>query len=376
MAHAEKSGSRGATLALLLGWSAGCTLVYSSELDKRQCESHSDCEATAAQLGTPLVCREHACQAPVCNQTEDCPTGSVCDDKLCVAGGGNSEPEPVACEQDSDCGSEEQRCGYDGFCYAKWGCLDEDPTWPDSIPEMTYITNIRRAEAPANIAAVGSASIDVCFVADITCMAPAVGLSDISVDENNKVTTSFTHTSLSKGFHGYVRINAASTTFGPALPFHKHFTSETPLVADFVDPTPLNLVGVQTLSVLGAVYGIEMEPGTAIMQFYVADCGGRPAGGVAITSPTAPQATFMAFGEGGVVEGATATTAEGNGSLVNIPPQRSQRFVLHDEALDLTITDTFSLALYGDAINNTVYYPRFSAMQKWMAEASRRGLAP
>src|SRR5690606_41430933 len=56
--------------------------------------------------------------------------GSACVQNLCIApridGGA---PTPSTCVNDSDCltGS---RCGFDGLCYAKWGCLEQSLDWP------------------------------------------------------------------------------------------------------------------------------------------------------------------------------------------------------------------------------------------------------
>ena len=368
--RSRRRPARAMWLSLLMG-SAACTFVYQGDLDRTQCKRQSDCEADATKLGTPLECRQNVCQPPECSETPDCPTGSVCVDKLCVA---DSEGA-FACKQDSDCGDAARRCGFDGLCYEKWGCLDDDPDWPMSEPPFTFVTRLVRAEKPTDPEALGKLDIIGCGSVDPNCDRPDISAAAIALSAEGKLRVPFDVT-LPMGFTGVVRITSAAEEPDPILPTYRVFPSETPLVSDMVDPDPINVLGVNTFPTLASAFGLTIVEGTGFVEAHLYDCGGRPAPNVAVSAPGVPDANFIILSSSGPVEGATSTIADGAGTLLNLPAGESRQLVLRDEKLERVITDTLTIIVRGPAMNYLVYFPRYSAVKSWLEEAERQGRSP
>jgi hypothetical protein len=93
---------------------------------------------------------------------------------------------------------------------------------------------------------------------------------------------------------------------------------------------------------------------------------------MSIRASAAPDATFFPLAGGGPVLGSSETTVEGAGTVVNLPPDKQQVFTLRDEGQQLVVTSTISFFIHGAAMNHFTYYPRNSAMQKWVTEAKRQ----
>jgi hypothetical protein len=363
---------------LLLSSTAGCTLLYGDTIDQRQCQSQADCESTAQTSGTPLECREHVCQARICSETDDCPADFICVENACVADitDAGTDAGGRACEMDSDCESAEQRCGFDGLCYQKWGCLAEDPAWPNAVPDFSYVATVRRGEALSDPAAVGVLSARACSSSDPNCMRPTVLPDQVTVSEDIVASVPFMNTH-STGFTGFVRFEAtASDEQEQMLPTYRVFTSETPLVDELVDRAPVIVVSQQTISLFTLLGGVAAEPGAAFVIATIHDCGGRPAPDMSLAARSAPGSFFLVLAPSGPVVGATATGADGIGTLGNLPPDKIQTLSLRDEVEQRTITSTLTFLVHGESINAVVYYPRYSAVRKWMEEAAREGSIP
>ena len=368
-------------VTLALAWTAGCTLIYGDELDKRQCRKQADCDSTAALLGTPLVCRQQACQVPTCTQTADCPGDFVCVEHACVAestdAGTDAGPNAQACSQDTDCESAEQRCGYDGYCYAKWGCLAEDPVWPTALPKFTYVARVRRGEAASDPGAVGTLSVEACAAGDPTCVRPAVLPEQVTVDPDAIASVPFKNIS-SAGFTGFIRFESISggTSEEKVLPTYRHFTSETPLVGDYVEPTQITIISAQTLSLFALLGGGTTEAGTSFAIAQINDCGGRPAPSMSLSAISVPNVIFVPTSSAGPVLGRNETTAEGLGAVGNLPSDKLVVLTLRDQGQQRTITSTLTFVVHGGALNAVTYFPRYGAVQKWLEEAKRQGLTP
>lgn len=363
-------------LALTLG--TGCTLIYGGEVDKKQCKSQTDCDSAATALGTPLVCRQETCQAPTCTQSSECPANSICADHLCVRGTEDAGTNTVACTQDSDCASAEQRCGYDGSCYEKWGCLDEELKWPGAPFNLTYVTRILRAEAPDDPSAVRDIRVEMCAITDTTCMRPVVSSDQVTIGADATVSVPLANGTLSSFFVGVVRFTSTpgdGGTWDQIIPTYRHFVGESPLSGDMVDPITISVFGPQILSSFSLVLGVPLDTAAGMLQVFVADCGGRPAPGVSVSVPDAPSSVFLAMSGGKPVSGAKETTVEGIGTVFNLPAKAQRTAVIRDEGQQRVVTSTLSVLVHGSAIDHVIYYPRNSALQKWLAYAKSRGTA-
>jgi hypothetical protein len=358
------------SISTLLG--GGCSIVYGDELDTKQCKIDADCEAAAMRLETPLVCRQNACQAPTCHDSAECPRDAICTDGLCIAdpgaGSADAGPQPVVCTQDSECnGEQEERCGLDGFCYVKWGCLDDDPDWPSAPSSLDLQIQLQDINGP-DPSLVGPVLVSACGAADPTCSRPIVVNNDVTISTDKLVTVPFSGLT-SSGFRGAIRVESAVPGSG-ILPGYLHFTAENPVVAPFKAPRPLQLVPMSRLQNLALFTGITAAADAAGMFLYVFDCGGRPASEVSMTFSNAPGAQIIPLqGERELVLGSNKTTADGTLIVVNLPPNLVQVLTLRDEATGRVISDTFNLIPRGPAVNFVTYYPRQSTVAHWTAQA-------
>lgn len=94
--------------------SVGCTLQYGDDFDRKQCAVKADCTAPAAQIGSPLECRNHACQRPLCFANDNCPANASCISNRCVGNLGDAGSR--TCSTDDECGPD-NACSHDGFCF-------------------------------------------------------------------------------------------------------------------------------------------------------------------------------------------------------------------------------------------------------------------
>ncbi|HVZ36732.1 MAG TPA: hypothetical protein VG963_30095 [Polyangiaceae bacterium] len=378
-----KSVARGSLLAIALASGAGCTIIYGSEFNKKQCKSQTDCDSAALALGQPLVCLQETCQTPACTQSSECPANSSCNGTVCVAGSADAgsadaATNGVACTEDGDCGSAEQRCGYDGYCYAKWGCLSEEAKWPPTPFNVTYTTTLRSAEDPGNPAAVHDERVELCIVTDPNCANAVVKSEQVTIGADATVTVPLVNGSSSNYFVGFARFTSPPPADGGSavqeLPAYRLFTADTPLAANIIDPITINLVAAQTLALQSAVTGIAVDTTQAILEFFVADCGGRPAPGMSVSANNVPNTVFLPLTNSGPVLGSNQTTTDGTATLLGVPGDKLQTFTIRDEGLQRVISSTLTFSTHSGANDYFVYYPRNSALQKWLAEAKRLGM--
>ncbi len=346
-----------------LAFASGCTLLYASDADKKQCTSDADCSRLASESGS------YECKASVCVAIE----GAQSSD----AGADAATDTRVACKNAKDC-SEGERCGFDGFCYEKWGCLDDDPDWLDNVKqEFTYESTMRSLQSPDDATLLGEISAMACSAADPACERPKVPASAVTVGADKVLTVPFSAVG-SSGFVGVIQILAGlpadSPTAKPVLPGFFHYTAENPLVTDVVTQDRALLIDEGTYGLLGALAGTSADSSSGTNVFLVYDCGGQSAADVSIV-PSAGVTGFRFIPIQGettpVIDGRTTTTDDGVGILINIPPG-AQAFVLKDEKLGRVISDTFSFNVRGDAINYVQYYPRHSALKAWLDEHQRQ----
>lgn len=351
--------------------SAGCSLLYREDLERRQCLEQADCTQASRDFGVPLVCRANACQQALCTRNEECPASSTCISNMCVGTQSGAETQ-ATCSQDAECG-EGNRCGFDGFCYVMWGCLDVDREHPVAPPVLRYSTLVRNIEAPDDPTRVGELQVIGCSVIDPTCAAPNVVSQDVSISPDKLMQAVFRNVPTT-GFIGSLHLDALPASAG-IMASYVHFTADTPLFADFYAQTPVLLIRGELYQLLAQVAAVTLDPAATTIAVRVHDCGGRPAPGVSMASTSAPTATFVPLQADRVpVVGGLETTEDGGALLVNVPANRPVALTFRDVHGNRVLTDSALLNPRPAAINYLFWYPRQSAQQKWTAEARRRSL--
>lgn len=278
----------------------------------------------------------------------------------------------AACSQDIECGGG-NRCGFDGLCYVMWGCLDADKERPTAPPVLRYSTLVRNIEAPDDPTRVGDLRVTGCSVIDPTCAAPNVMSQDVTIRSDKLLTAVFRGVP-STGFIGSLQVDALPEALG-ILPSFIHFTADTPLYADFYAQTPILLIRDDLYQQLALVAAVTLDPTATTIAVRVHDCGGRTAAGVTMAAPSAPMATFVPLQADRVpVVGGLETTEDGGALLVNVPANRPVSLTFSDLRTKRILTDSALLNPRPGAINYLFWYPRQSAQQKWLQEATRRML--
>jgi hypothetical protein len=352
---------------------AGCSLVYGGDIDARQCTSSADCEAAAATLGDPLVCLASICQRQTCTTNAECPAQTVCSNTVCVKG--DAGPMQRACTQDSECGAGE-RCGYDKLCYDKWGCLDTERDW---TPNASATFRSAVGDFITGAVATGNVTVRACRVNDPDCSRPVVEVEQVPVEAATKAFTVTFSALTSLGFIGMVNVTASGTDGlgAPFLPGYVHFTQETPLVSDLKPQTDVLLIGSSSIATLAASWAYPIDPQKVILVLQAHDCGGRRAPGVSL-APLDAVADYLYVPIAGKMvpmPGETKTADDGAALAFNLPG-KSQVFIIRDEDLSRVLTDKISVTLRAPGINYLAYYPRRSAVEKYMAYAKSQGLVP
>jgi hypothetical protein len=361
--------SRGAALsALLLTALSGCSLVH-GDLEKAQCKTAADC--ASASSATSYSCVQGICQI---------------DETMVIPDGGTPA---VPCSQDMQCG-DKQLCGFDGFCYEKWGCLQSDRDWPTPGAAFRYRQPVRRFESIADLSLVGDLTAVACAVTDPNCSRPVVRAEDITLSPDKVLDVPFAGV-MGAGFVGFIKVvpKTISQTdagtgadagggAGPgpsvALPTYLHITADNPLVADFTSQHNLLTVAPEALELLKMFAAIDFDVSVSgMVVFKVYDCGGRAAAGVSVTPVGVPNFTFVPIqAESTPVIGGIKTGSDGAGALIGPPPDRNQIFLLRDEDQQIVINDAVTFIVRGAANNFYYYYPRYRAVQKWLAQLQRQ----
>jgi hypothetical protein len=326
---------------------AGCTVMYADDADRKQCKSNDDCEKRSG--GEGLVCK--------------LPEG-VCGDP-------EGSDEPVACKQNTDC-PDAQLCGFNGFCYEKWGCLDSDLDWPEANRDFTFTAPLVSLTNPENPDLLGDAfEVLACAGADPGCASP---IATGNVDADKLLSLRFSNFTGSQ-FTGSIRIRDSAATEPESaafMPTYVHYGSESRLVTSLRVQTRIFLVNPATYAMLATLAGVSnADQGAGTVIFIVHDCGGQLAAAVSMRPESTSSWEFLAVSGGNQpVPGTNATTEDGAGLLLNIPPDEARTFVLTDEASGDEI-DRVSLNVRGRAINYVFYYPRYAALDQWLEEYSQ-----
>lgn len=335
---------------------SSCSIMYGDDADARQCKSNADCAAINAAL---------VCNAGVCEESD----------------AGLQQQGPRACKVDTDC-ENQQLCGFDGYCYDKWGCLDQakDFTPADSSP--SFRATVRRFEDISSVSFVGDLKAQACTITDPQCMRPVVANSAVNLSADKVLTVPFVNLA-QNGFIGNIDVSRAvsgdaGTGGGSVLPVYYHFTSENPLVTSLTTQTELLMVDPAVFPLLGQTWQVEVDPAKATVVLQAHDCGGRKAANVSITPQGVTQFLFVAVtGKTTPVVGLTKTTEDGAALLLNMPgDNRSVVFTLKDEDQSRILTDSLSFQVRAAALNYIAYYPRRSAITRWMTYAKSQGLTP
>jgi hypothetical protein len=332
----------------LLAAQLGCSLMYADDADRTQCDSDADCRKRTGD--DRLMCVK---PEGVCNYTDD-------------------TSESVACSQNAEC-PQGQQCGFDGVCYEKWGCLDDDPDWPEADDSFTFSGPLVSLTNPADPSLLGD-SIEVlaCSAGDPNCASP---LATGQVDGDNNLSVRFT-SFRDVQFNGFIRIrdsSASDVDSAAFLPAFVHYGSQSRLVSSLPLQTRIFLVNPAAYGTLASLAGVsDADPGAGTVIFIVQDCGGRLAAQVSMKPEGTSSYEFLAVQGGNQpVPDAEATTADGAGLMLNIPPDEARTFVLKDEDSGREI-DRVTLNVRGRATNYVFYYPRYSALTRWLAEHERQ----
>jgi hypothetical protein len=273
---------------------------------------------------------------------------------------------------DADCGAG-NRCGFDGYCYATWGCLAVDRERVSAPATLRYSTLVRNIEAIDDPNRVGDLLVKACSVLDPTCAVPNVGPLEVTLSTDKLLTATFQRVP-STGFIGALQVDELSAA-GGILPSYVHFTADTPLFGDFRAQTPLLLIRAELFNLLAVGATVQLDPNATTIAVRVHDCGGRTAPGVSMAAPGSPEALFVPLQADRVpVDNGTETTEDGGALLVNVPANRPVPLTFSDVATGRILSDSALLNPRPAAINYLFWYPRQSAQQKWMEEARKRGL--
>jgi hypothetical protein len=355
---------------------AGCSVVFGADFDARQCNSQADCDVAAIGLASPLVCEENICRRPACTATSDCPGGSICADAVCVQG--DAGVALIACTQDSECGTG-NLCGFDKFCYEKWGCIDQDRDWTADT-NATYRTAVRNFLDITRPDLIPNVFVKACLGTNLTCTPAFITDSEVTKTATHEIAVPFRNLP-SSGFIGSVNIEVDA---GPVpdggvpsiLPAAVHFTTENPLVSDITQQTNVLLVSPEIVALSASGWGLTVDQSKATMILQAHDCGGRKAGGVSIGPIGESGHLFVPIaGNSMPIFGDNKTTEDGAALIFNLTV-KNQVFVLRDEETGRIITDRISISLKGTTLNYFVYYPRRSAVERWMAYAKSQELTP
>lgn len=360
-------------LLLTLSLLTGCSLAYSDDLSQKQCNVQADCDDDARRLGTPLVCRSNACQAFSCETTSECPRGTACVDNQCLAPRDAGTAAPLTCAQDGDCvnGS---RCGFDHACYAIWSCLDQAADWPTSASSLHLRLPIRSMASLDDPAAVGGLSVVACDEGDVACASPRVTNASVAM---NDTVLDLPFTNLPGAFHGFVRIDPTSTPADAdagVLSTWVHFPDVSPLAGDVYAQNRLLTVTAGGIRARAAAAGVSLDTDLGVVALQAYDCGGRPIDGAALRTADGTATSFLALQSESRLDATSGRTgSEGAGLLVNVPGG-AQTLIIRDVTANRTLSDGVQLYVAPHAVNYVYYYPRYSAVKKWMDEAGRRGL--
>ena len=322
-------------LAVCSGLEGGCTVLYADAADEKQCQTDDDCESRAEE-GTTLLCNVKlgVCEFPgdtryECKQNQDCPSNLL--------------------------------CGFDGICYEKWGCLDDDPDWPTAVANFEYSGSLVSLQNPQDPSLLGnSLEVLACSGGDPDCTRPLV---TGKVDGSKNVSLRFEDFKESQ-FSGFIRILDKRDPAEAFMPAYIHYGSDTRLVSDLPVQTRIFMVDPMTYQGLAMLAGADADLKAGTMIFVVQDCGGRGAAGVAMKPVGLSSYKFIAVQGGNQpVPDATSTGVDGAGLFVNMPPDEARTFVLTNEESGQVI-DEVSINVRGGATNYVFYYPRYAALQR------------
>jgi len=185
--------------------------------------------------------------------------------------------------------------------------------WPE--PEVATYTHTYGLVELLNQTPVVGATAKVCGFDDPQCDAP---LSSGTTDAVGNVTLTFP--AAAEGLTGYVEFSGDDivTTLG----FYRY----TDNVAAYTAPGSFTyfVLGKTTMVALAALSNVEVDPARGHVIFSAFDCDGAPAAGISAEILSADVGTTPAYMEGGMPSTElTATTADGQGGLLNVPPGTS-----------------------------------------------------
>ena len=155
------------------------------------------------------------------------------------------------------------------------------------------------------------ATAKVCGMDDPECAAP---LSSGVSDQYGNVTVTFP--AAAEGLDGYVEFS------GPDIVTTLGFYRETDNTVAYTTPGafPTIVLGTTTLVALAALANVELDPTRGSIIYSAADCANVRAAGISADVESGDAGTIAVYVEGGMPSAElTATTAEGQGGLLNVP---------------------------------------------------------
>ncbi len=374
--------NRGLAAVATLAFLGGCTFLYSSDLDKRQCKTDGDCAKLASDISNDglFLCEANACKAVDCKVDTDCALGQTCDANSCVGGSDGGELAK-ACKRDTDCGTNERCSPKDNLCYSKWGCLDSERDWTNTEnrkSDFEYKMLMRSLQNPDDPSLLGTLTVRACPSTDLVCASATVPDERVTKTADKHITVPFVNVGIN-GFVGTVRIDATvpddqQTMTGmpkQVLPGFFQFTGENPLVNDTIGQDRAILIDTNTAAGLASLstVGSITEASNIVFLFY--DCGGNKAANMRADIKDKTGYRFVTLAdEQNPSLGDEATTSYGTAIIVGAP-SGFQSFIIKDVKENRVITDSFSFTVIENGINYVQYYPRYAAMKKWLDYAEK-----
>lgn len=262
--------------ALVVAGLASCTLIM--DADRRQCATNDDCVRGSGRANE--ICATGVCEAVASPLAE---TDAASD----------SEPEDPA-----------------------WACLNRTGTLPPEelgVPVPLY----RRYVGAVNPAPVEGLSVKACRYDDDTCARP-VGVPVVTD------ATGFIETPVFAGFRGYLELTASEATSSAIMPTLSFISAIDKARPPVNPPVAVPLFTRDDMDFIVGTVARKVNPQLGIFLFTVRNCEGKPVQGAQVRVEPIAADTFGFYTDATGTPGLTqqATSPDGSGGFVNLPPGR------------------------------------------------------
>jgi hypothetical protein len=199
-----------------------------------------------------------------------------------------------------------------------WDCVrgsgGRDPTDEPLDPSTEFTFDLPVIDVTTGVAPPGL-TVHVCANFDVDCTMPIAGPFTAN-DERLQLT-------LPQGFNGFLEIESPATL--PAIYFVPR-----PLAPGIRLPTPVRMISAVAIQALGALAGVTVDLELGHLATAVVDCEGNRASGVEFRLGSSIGTAFYLAEDRPAVM-LDATTADGSGGFVNLPPGAYVLTALLDE---------------------------------------------